>query len=62
MYFWTYGFQKTWLDKCLKSPVWEDPSTTNMVNGKKHCQNLKDNTFIIFFDHCEGNSVRKGLS
>ena len=24
---------KTWLDKCLKSPVSEDPSTSNMVNG-----------------------------
>ena len=26
---------KTWLDKCLKSPVSEDPSTSNMVNGTK---------------------------
>ena len=24
---------KTWLDKCLKSPVSEDPSRNNMVNG-----------------------------
>ena len=23
---------KTWLDKCLKGPVSEDPSTSNMVN------------------------------
>ena len=28
---------KTWLDKCLKSFVSEDPSTSNIVNGPKHC-------------------------
>ena len=28
---------KTWLEKCLKSPVSEDPSTSNMVNMSKHC-------------------------
>ena len=28
---------KTWSDKCLKSPVSEDPSTSNMVNVPKHC-------------------------
>ena len=36
MYFRTYELQKTWLDKCLKSPVSEDPLTSNMVNGPKH--------------------------
>ena len=30
MYFWTYRLRKTWLNKCLKSPVSEDPSTSNM--------------------------------
>ena len=28
---------KTWTDKCLKSPVSEDPLTSNMVNLPKHC-------------------------
>ena len=28
---------KTWLDKCLKSPVSEDPSPSNMKNVPKHC-------------------------
>ena len=28
---------KTQLDKCLKSPVSEDRSTSNMVNVPKHC-------------------------
>ena len=28
---------KTWSDKCLKRPVSEDPSTSNMVNFSKHC-------------------------
>ena len=28
---------KTWLDKCRKRLVSEDPSTSNMVNVPKHC-------------------------
>ena len=28
---------KTWLDKCLKSFVSEDTSTSDMVNGPRHC-------------------------
>ena len=35
MYFGIYGFEKTLLDKCLKSRVSGDPSTSNMVNGIK---------------------------
>ena len=31
MYFWTNGIPKTWLDKCLKSLVLEDPLSSNMV-------------------------------
>ena len=50
-----YGLQKTWLEICLKSPVSEDPSTGNMVNGWKHCCNLNNITFTIFIDECEGN-------
>ena len=50
------------LDKCLKSPIYEDPSTSNMVNGEKHCWNLSQGTFIIFIDPCEGNSGWKNLS
>ena len=55
MYFWTYGLQKTWLDKCLKSPLLEDTSTSNMVSGPKHCWNLNDGAFIIFIDPREDN-------
>ena len=46
---------KTWLVKCLKSPVQEDPSRRKMVNWPKHCWNLHHSTFIIFIDHCQGN-------
>ena len=53
---------KTWLDKCLKSPVSEDPSTSNMVNVRKHYWNLHHSTFIIFLRHWPGNFVRKTLS
>ena len=48
MYFRTYGLSKTWLDKCLKSPVSEDPLTGNMLNGWKHCFNLNDSALTIF--------------
>ena len=37
MYFGANGLGKTWLDKCVKSPVSDDRSTSNMVNGPKHC-------------------------
>ena len=55
MYFRTYGLGKMWLDKCLKSPLSEDPSTSNMVNGWKHCSKLNDSNFTIFIDPCEDN-------
>ena len=37
MYILSYGLQKTWLDQCLKSPVSEDPSKSNVVNALKLC-------------------------
>ena len=55
MDFLTDGLQKTWLFKCLKSPVSKDSSTSNMVNGPKHCSKLNDSTFTIFIDPCKGN-------
>ena len=42
MYFRNCGLPKTWLDQCLKSPVSDDPTKSNMVNAPKHCSNLKD--------------------
>ena len=55
LYIWTYGLQKTWLDKFLKSPVSEDPSTSNTVNGPKQFSNLNETSFTIFIDLCEYN-------
>ena len=46
---------KTWLDKCLKSPVSEDPANRNIVNEPKNCCHLHHSTITIFNDHCEGN-------
>ena len=37
MYFSIYGLQETGLDKCPKSPVSEDPLTSNVINRPKHC-------------------------
>ena len=42
-----YGLGKPSL---VKSPVFEDPSKSNMVNGSKHCSNLNHNTFSIYID------------
>ena len=50
--FWT---RNRCLDRCLKSPVSEDPSTSNMVNEPKHCSKLDDITFTIFIDPCDNN-------
>ena len=36
MFFQNYDFRKTWLDESLKSPVSDDPSTSNILNGPKH--------------------------
>ena len=57
-----FRLRKTWLDKCVKSPVSEDPSTSNMVNGLKDCSKLNDSTFTIFIDTCAANSGLKSLS
>ena len=56
MYFSTYGLQESWLDKCLKSPVSEDPSTSKVGSRPKLRSKLNDSTFTIFIDPCEGNS------
>ena len=60
--FWTYGLRETWLDKCLKSPLSEHRSSSNMVNGPKHCWNINDRSFIIFIYPCENNLDGKSLS
>ena len=61
IYFRSYRLQKTWLDKCLKNHVSEEPSTNKMVNGSSHCWDLHDSTFIMIIDHCERNWVGKSL-
>ena len=48
MYFRNYGPRKPLLDKCLKSPVSEGPSKSNMLNQPKHCLNLNHSNLTIF--------------
>ena len=62
MDFWTCGLRNTWLDKCLKSAVSEDPSTSNMVDVPKHCSKLNGSTFTVIIDLCECNLCWKKLS
>ena len=38
MYFVNYGFQKTLLDKCLKSCILEDPSTSKWKKGSNSAE------------------------
>ena len=52
---------KTSLDQCLKSPVSEDPSKSNLLNRPNHCSKLMDISFTICSDHWEGNSLAKSL-
>ena len=51
MYFRNYELPKTWLDQCLKSPVSEHVSKSNMLNAPRLCSNLKDISFTIFINH-----------
>ena len=46
MYFWTYGLRKTWLGKCLKKPLSEETSKSDMVNGQKYCSKLDFDWFL----------------
>ena len=62
MHFRSYGLRKPWFNTCLKSPVSEDISNSNMVNGPKHCWNLTHSTFSKFIDQCESNRVGKSLA
>ena len=50
MYFAKYRPRKTWLDKCLKSRVSENPQTENMENWSKQCSNLNDSTLTKFMN------------
>ena len=61
MYFRNYGLPKTWLDQCLKSPISEDPTKSNMVNAPKHCSNSRHTSFIIFINHWEVTCLTKSL-
>ena len=62
MNIWIYGLRNTSLNKRLKSPTSEDPSTSDMVNEQKHNWNLSRNTFTIFINPFEGHSGWKSLS
>ena len=59
MYFRNYGLPKTWLHQCLKSPVSEHPSESNMLSAPKDCLNLKDSPFTMFINDLEGNCLKK---
>ena len=42
---------ETWSDKCLKSHVLEDPSTSIMVNVPNHFGNLHYSIFTLLIEH-----------
>ena len=61
MYFRNYGLRKTWLDQCLKCPISEDPLKIYMVNAPKYSCNMKDSSFTILIDNCQGNCLTRRL-
>ena len=61
MYLRNYGLPKTSLYHCLKSPIPDHLSKSNMLNAPKHCSNLKDTPFTILLDHWEVNCFPKSL-
>ena len=61
MYFRNYRLRKKWLGKCIKTPVSEGLSTSNMVNGPKHIGNMDARIFTIFIDHCVPDKAGKSL-
>ena len=50
---------KTYSDKCLKRPVSENPSKSNMVNVPKHCSNLHHITLTILIDTAKSIQCEK---
>ena len=61
MSFGNYGLPKTWLDLCLKNPISEYPSKSNMANAPKYCSHLEDSPFTTFIHHWEVNCLKKSL-
>ena len=61
MYFRNYGLPKTWLDQCLKSPVSENPTKSNMVNAPKTLFKFERHVFTIFINHWDVNCLTKSL-
>ena len=54
--------RKKCLCKSLKSHGLVHPRTVNMLKGWKHCWNLEDSSFIIFFGNSERIEVQKYVS
>ena len=46
---------KTWLDKCLKTPVSENPLKSNMLSVPKESSNMHHSSFITLIDLCQVN-------
>ena len=56
------AFVKTSSDKCLKGPISDKPSSSNMVNVQKRSWNQHHSTFSIFIDDCQVKWVGKCVS
>ena len=61
MHFGDYRLPKICLDQCLKIPVLEYLSKSNMANAPKHCSHLKDSPFTTVIDHWKVNCATKSL-
>ena len=59
MYVPKYRLWEKWLNKCLKSPFSEHPSTVNMLKGPKHVLNLPESTLSDFFMTMSNTDFKK---
>ena len=59
MYFQSYRMRKTWLPKCLKSPVSVHPRTVKMLKAAEHCLKMRGSSVVICFHHFENTQFKK---
>ena len=53
--FGSYELRKPWLDKCLKTPVSEDPLEKQHVKRDQTVFKYEPQHLNVFFDQVEGN-------
>ena len=61
LYFRNYRQRNTWLRNCLTSPISEQPRIVKILKDPKHCWNLRDSSFFIFWSLWDNLGSKKSL-